>query len=111
MFAHFFFLGVCASVLPAADLEALLVRPSRSVLDAAEAALGDVCLLGVPVCERALPADDLEDFPVFLLVNVLDALLEALFPVVFLFISISSNLQTGTKGMFFAQLRTQLRDS
>ena len=73
-------------MLPAADFDVLLVRPSRKVLDAADAAFDEVSLFGVPVCERALPAEDFEDFPVDLLVNVLEALLEAPLPVVFLFI-------------------------
>lgn len=37
--AYFFFFGVCESAEPAAVLESLLVRPSRSTLEAALAAL------------------------------------------------------------------------
>lgn len=91
-YAHYFFsldLGVCASVLPAADFDAFDVRPSLSVDDAALAALVPVCLFGVPVWDNAL-ADDVFDFdPVPLLVNVLEALEEAFVPVVFLFVAIS----------------------
>lgn len=81
--SYFFFL-VCANALPAADLDALLVLPSRSVFDAAEAAFLEVCRFGVPVCDRALPAAFLDVFPVDLEVRVFDALEAAFFPVVFL---------------------------
>jgi len=46
---HFFRLGVCDNADPAADLDALLVRPSRSVFDAALAALELVCFFGALV--------------------------------------------------------------
>ena len=41
----FLLLRVCDKALPAAVLLALLVRPSRNTFDAADAALGLVCLL------------------------------------------------------------------
>jgi hypothetical protein len=69
--------------LPAADFDALLVRPSRRVFEAAEAALAEVVLLD-PVWDSALPAADLDAWPVDLLVRVFDALDEALPLVVFL---------------------------
>jgi hypothetical protein len=59
--------GVCASVLPAADLEAADVRPSRIVLDAAVAASGDVWRFESPVWESALAEDSLVFFPVVFL--------------------------------------------
>ena len=43
----FFFLGFCASALPAADLDALLVRPSLSTFDAADAAFLEVLFFRV----------------------------------------------------------------
>lgn len=78
-------LGVCASVLPAADLELLLVRPSRRVLEAALAAVFDVWRFGVPVCESALPLAvfDLELVERF--VREFDAAREADLPVVLRF--------------------------
>ena len=45
-FQRFFAGGFWDRAEPAADFEAALVRPSRSVLDAAEAAAGDVTFLG-----------------------------------------------------------------
>src|SRR5690606_22558245 len=63
---------------PAADFEALLVRPSKRVLDAALAARDPVWRLGVPVCESALPPAVFERAPVILFVSVFDALLAAL---------------------------------
>lgn len=38
-------LGITERALPAAVFEALPVRPSRRTLEAAEAALGDVCFV------------------------------------------------------------------
>jgi hypothetical protein len=54
----------CAKALPAADFERFDVRPSRSVLDAAVAAAGDVVFSGALRWESALPAADFEAFPV-----------------------------------------------
>lgn len=59
----FFFDGVWANALPAADFELSLVRPSVKVLDAAVAASLPVCFFGA-ACDSALPAADLDDFPV-----------------------------------------------
>lgn len=74
---------LCESALPATDFEALLVRPSRSVFEAADAALAEVVLLD-PVWESALPAADFEVLLVDLLARVFDALEDALLPVVLL---------------------------
>jgi hypothetical protein len=63
----------CERALPAADLEVALVLPSRSVFDAAVAALLDVASLGELRCVSALPAADFDD----LLVDELDRVLEA----------------------------------
>lgn len=70
-------LGVCANALPAADFEALLVRPSRSVFEAADAAVWLVCLAGALRCDRALPPAVFDASPVDLLESVLDALVAA----------------------------------
>ena len=78
--------GFCESALPAAVFEVLLVRPSRSVFEAAEAALGDVTFLGAFRCDSALPPAVFDVFPVDLLRRVLDALVAALPPVVFRFV-------------------------
>lgn len=78
--------GFCASALPAADFDVLLVRPSRSIFDAADAALGDVTFLGALRCDNALPPAVFDFCPVDLLRSVLDALLAALAPVVFRFV-------------------------
>lgn len=89
---EFLFLdGVCARALPAADFDALEVRPSRRVLDAAEAAACPVWRFGVPVCERALPEDFFVDLAVLLFVSVLEALEAAFLPVVFVFLGIGSS--------------------
>ena len=40
-----FFRSVCDNALPAAVFEALLVLPSRRTLDAADAALAEVCFV------------------------------------------------------------------
>jgi hypothetical protein len=61
----------------------LLVRPSRSVFEAADAALEDVVFLGALDWESALPAALFDALAVDLLVSVLDALDAALPPVVF----------------------------
>ena len=83
----FFRFGVCDKALPAADLEVLLVRPSRRVVEAAEAAGLLVCLAGVLRWDIALPAADFEDLPVDLVVSVFDALLAAGLLVTFLFLA------------------------
>jgi len=64
-------------------LDAALVRPSRSVLDAAEAAFAEVTFLGALRWERALPPAVLDFLPVDPLRIVLDAAVAALFPVTF----------------------------
>jgi len=86
VFAYFFFFAAFSrwdNALPAADFEALLVRPSRRVLDAAEAAFAEVVFLGALVWLKALPDDVFELLPVDLLVRVFDALEAAFFPVTF----------------------------
>lgn len=52
----------CDRALPAADFDDFDVRPSRSTELAADAALGDVALVGALRCDNALPAADF-DFP------------------------------------------------
>ena len=64
-------------------MDAALVRPSRSVLDAAEAAFAEVTFLGALRWERALPPAVLDFLPVDPLRIVLDAAVAALFPVTF----------------------------
>jgi hypothetical protein len=63
-------------------LDAGLVRPSRSVFDAAEAAVGEVIFFGA-TCDNVLPAADLEAAPVFGLASVLDAAFAAGCEVIF----------------------------
>ena len=75
----------CANALPAADLEVLLVLPTRRVFEAAVAAGFDVCFLGAFLCESALPAADLDFDPVDLLFKVLEAADAAFLLVTFLF--------------------------
>lgn len=65
---------VCDNVLAAADFALALVRPSLRVFEAADAALGWVCLSGALVCDNALAAADLESWPVDLEESVSDAL-------------------------------------
>lgn len=89
---YFFFLGVCAKALPAADFDLLLVLPSWRTFDAAIAALGDVCFLGAFVCDNALPAAVLDFDAVDLLRSVVDALLATLLLVTFVFFAISNFL-------------------
>lgn len=84
-------LGVCESVLPAADFDFFEVLPSRKVLEAALAAFLPVCLFGVPVWDRALPDEVLDFDPVPLLVRFFDALEDAFLPVVLLFVAISDS--------------------
>ena len=85
-FLPFFFRdGVCAKALPAADLDALLVRPSDSVLEATDAAFLLVCFFGAPVWANALPAADLDFLPVDLDVSVCEAFLATDLLVTFLF--------------------------
>lgn len=79
-----------ARALPAADFELLLVRPSLSVLDAAEAAFEEVCFFGADFWERALPAAVFDVLPVEPLVSVFAALEAAFCPVLFLFATIVS---------------------
>jgi hypothetical protein len=76
--------GLCESALPAADLDARLVLPSRRTFDAALAAVLEVDLPIVPNCDIALPAEVLEVGDVDLLRSVADAALAAFGPVVFL---------------------------
>lgn len=56
--------GLCASALPAADLESAEVLPSLKVFDAADAAGALVTFFGALVCDRAEPAAVLELSPV-----------------------------------------------
>ena len=93
--SHYFFLrpAFWARALPAADFDALLVLPSRSVFEAALAAFDDVCLAGDFLWERALPAADFDFELVFLLLRVFDALLAAFRPVTFLFATFSFPLK------------------
>lgn len=76
----YFFLpadGFCDKELPAADFDALLVRPSFKTDDAALAALGEVTFAGALVWESALPAAVFEVNPALPLRRVLEALLAA----------------------------------
>lgn len=73
--------GAWASALAAADFDAALVRPSRRVDDALEAAADEVTFFGAEVCDNALPAallalDDVDGFR-----STEDALDAALLPV------------------------------
>jgi hypothetical protein len=79
---YFFFLepGRWESALAAADFDALLLRPSRSTLDALEAAFFEVTL-EVLLCDIAEPAADFDALPVELPLRVVEALVAALFPV------------------------------
>ena len=77
-------LGFWDNALAAADLEALLVRPSRSVFEAAVAALDEVCFAGAFLWDSALPAADFDFDPTDLPFNVFEALDAAFFPVTFL---------------------------
>jgi hypothetical protein len=65
-------------------LEDLLVRSSRRVFEAADAALLEVVFLRVPVWDRALPAAALEVGDVLLSRSVLEDFDAAFDPVVFL---------------------------
>ncbi len=71
-------------MLPAADFDALLVRPSRNVFDAALAAFADEVFFGALRCDKALPEDVFVDLAVLLLRSVFDADEPAFFPVTFL---------------------------
>ena len=51
-------------MLPAADFEALDVRPSRRTELAADAAFAEETFFGALVCDRALPLDVLDFAPV-----------------------------------------------
>lgn len=81
-----FFEDFWERALPAADFDALLVRPSLSVLAAADAAFLLVCLGGALVWERALPAEAFDVLPVDLDVKVWEALLAACLLVTFVFL-------------------------
>lgn len=71
-------------MLPAADFDALLVRPSRRTDEAALAAFFDVTFFGAFVCDSAL-AEAVFDFElVLLLCRFFEALLATLELVVFL---------------------------
>lgn len=65
-------------MLPAADFDFLLVRPSRRTLDATLAALFEVTFFGALVWDRALPEAVLDLVQVFLLRRVFEALPAAL---------------------------------
>lgn len=67
----------------------MLVRPSRNVLEAAVAALGDVCLAGAAFWDKALPAADFDFGDVEGLRSVDDAFFAALELVVLRFIVFS----------------------
>jgi hypothetical protein len=64
----------------------LLVRASLNVLDAAVAALGEVCLAGAAFCDKALPAADFDFGDVDRLLSVDEEFFAALELVVFRFI-------------------------
>jgi len=87
---YFFLRGVWAKVLPAADLDALLVLPSRSTLEAALAAFLDVCLLGVTVWDKALAELVFVVLEVDLERSVLEADFAAFLLVVFLFLAMGN---------------------
>ncbi len=84
------------SAEPAALLDALLVRLSRSVFDAAVAAFLPVVSLGDLLCVKALPAALLEGLPVLLERRTFDAALAACLPVCLGF-AISSFSRIGTE--------------
>ena len=92
VFIYFFRLGVCDNAEPAADFEVLLVRPSRSVFEAALAALSLVCFFGVLVWLKALPAAFWDEVPMLFELKVFDALLAAFLLVTFLFVGIFPSL-------------------
>lgn|GEM_PF-3148700 len=73
-------------MLAAADLDFALVRPSRNTLEAAVAALDDVCFLGAEVCDKALPDAAFEALPVLFDVKLEDAFDATFLLVTFLFI-------------------------
>jgi len=75
---YFFRFGVCDKADPAADFEALLVRPSRNVFEAAVAALVPVCFFGALVWLKVLPAAFFDAVPVLFERSVLEALLAVL---------------------------------
>ena len=70
--------------LPAADLDVLLVRRSRKVFDAADAAFPPVVFLGALRCESALPAALFDFMLVPFFCNVLEAEDAAFLPVTLL---------------------------
>jgi len=59
-------------------------------LEAALAAVDDVCFFGAPVCDMALPAAVFDPGPVALLWSVFDADVAALLPVVLVFAMIET---------------------
>ena len=71
-------------MLPAADFDALLVRPSLNVFEAALAAFAEEGFLGALRCDKALPDDVLVALAVLLLRRVFEADEPAFFPVTFL---------------------------
>jgi len=86
---HFrFFFSRCERAEPAALFEALLVRPSRRVFEAAEAARGEVAFFGALRWDRALPAAVFDFFPVALPRRFFDAADAAFLPVAFLGIQV-----------------------
>lgn len=80
---YFFF--ACASAEPAADLDAVLVRPSLNTAEAVLAAFGEVILDGA-TCDKALPAALFDGLPVDVLDKTEDDLLATLELVTFLVI-------------------------
>ena len=70
-------------MLPAADLDVLLVRPSFRTFEAALADFTDVDFLGTLVCDSALPAALFDFELVDLLAKVFDALEAAFLLVTF----------------------------
>lgn len=86
---YFFFLGVCAKVLAAADLDLALDLPSLRTFEAADAALDEVCLLGALVWDNALPEAVFDFLPVLLDFKFDDAFDATFLLVTFLFIFIS----------------------
>jgi hypothetical protein len=83
-------------------LDAVLVRPSLSVFDAAEAAFAEVTLLGAFRCERALPPAALDLVPVDPLRIVFDAAVAARRPVTFDF-AIPDSLLVVPDWLFISQ--------
>jgi hypothetical protein len=91
LYRVFFPDGLCANALPAAAFESLLVRPSRSTLEASFAAGAEVTFFGALVCESALPAAVFDLGAELVFVNVFDALVAAFDPVTFAFVMMYSH--------------------